>query len=74
MKQFYQQVLYTLKMYMLMVNLSLVFMIPISTFYVGNININLPLYSAPSRRSSLSGKTLAQGTSSFWMSSPNRKV
>lgn len=32
-----------------------------------------PLYSAPSRRSSLSGKTLAQGTSNFWMSRPNRK-
>lgn len=34
---------------------------------------NTPLYSAPSRKSSLSGKTLAQGTSSFWMSRPNRK-
>lgn len=32
-----------------------------------------PLCSAPSRSSSLSGKTLAQGTSSFWMSTPNRK-
>lgn len=34
---------------------------------------NTPLYSAPSRRRSLIGKTFAQGTSSFWMSRPNRK-
>lgn len=32
-----------------------------------------PSYSDPSRRSSLSGKTLAHGTSSFWMRRPNRK-
>lgn len=34
---------------------------------------NEPLYSVPSRRSSRRGNTLAQGTSSFWMSRPNRK-
>lgn len=32
----------------------------------------LPLYLDPSRRRSLSGNTLAQGTSSFWMSRPNK--
>lgn len=32
-----------------------------------------PLYSDPSRRRSLIGNTLAQGTSSFWMSRPNKK-
>lgn len=38
----------------------------------GGVGGHSPLYSDPSRRRSLSGNTLAQGTSSFWMSRPNK--